>query len=101
MPASHGPAVFLAVFGLGGAVVAGLWPPQRGPVAVLAADFPTAVAVVERAGGSVTVAGAWDGLVIAAPSDPADAAFALRLRQAGAVAVLDPLGLAGCAAPRS
>lgn len=94
------PASLLAAVGLAGGLVAGLWPPEHGPVAVLADDFAAAVAAVDAAGGAVTAgAPALPGLVLATPFDPADTRFAERLRAAGVLAVLDPAGLAGCTVP--
>lgn len=93
------PAAALGVAGLAGGVIAGLWPPAHGPVAVLAADFAAAVAAVERAGGQVTAAAALPGLVVAQPATGDDAAFRAGLRAAGGVLLLDPAGLAGCAPP--
>lgn len=93
------PAAVLFVVSVLGAFAAGLWPRDEGPVAVLAADFPAAVAVVEAAGGRLVGGTGIDGLVVAAPLDPADAGLNDRLRAAGAWLLLDPQGLAGCGIP--
>ncbi|WP_404382081.1 hypothetical protein [Caenispirillum salinarum] len=90
------PAAALLVVSVLGVFVAGLWPRETGPVAVLAADFPAAVAVVEAAGGRLVGGTGVDGLVVAAPRDPADTGLRDRLSAAGAWILLDPQGLAGC-----
>ncbi|GAA0584429.1 hypothetical protein [Caenispirillum bisanense] len=94
------PAAALGVAGLAGGVIAGLWPPAHGPVAVLPAAFAAAVTAVEPAGGQVTAAAALPGLVVAQPANgDDDATFRAGLRAAGGVLLLDPAGLAGCAPP--